>query len=300
MQRSQGSNKQAANESNSTRKCSRWTPAEDRALITTINDLLEMGGCKADNGQFKNGTWAKVEAIMLRKLPGCDKKAKPHIESRVKLLRRHYDAIAEMLSPNASGFGWNDEGKFVTCPQSVWDDWVKSHPNATSLRNKPFPFFDELGRIFGKDRAMGNEAISTLDALEELEEEGKDIEAEQVYDLTTEDEHESDSAERRMKVTSEEKQTIQSNVEEEMEFEETETQDSQDQFQEKEPSKKPKMNKWMKRTEKKIFDHNNVSLRLKDSNIQITEEDVFDVLGIPYGGHSIMLASGDKYQKRTE
>lgn len=27
--------------------------------------------------------------------------------------------------PSASGFGWNDEGKFVTCLQTVWDDWVK-------------------------------------------------------------------------------------------------------------------------------------------------------------------------------
>ncbi|KAL8109184.1 hypothetical protein AgCh_025324 [Apium graveolens] len=198
MQRSRGSNKQAANESNSTRKCSRWTPVEDRALITAINDLLDVGGCKADNGQFKNGTWAKVEAIMLRKLPGCDKRAKPHIESRVKLLRRYYDAIAEMLSPTTSDFGWNDEGKFVILGEvSYWLEQLlaaiffctlQSHPNAASLRNKSFPFFDELCKIFGKDRAMGNEAASTLDALEELEEEGKDIKAEQVYDLTTEDE----------------------------------------------------------------------------------------------------------------
>ncbi|KAK1394617.1 hypothetical protein POM88_013673 [Heracleum sosnowskyi] len=44
------------------------------------------------------------------------------------------------------------------------------------MRNKLFPFFDELGRVFGKDRAAGNEAISTLDALEELEDEDKDRE----------------------------------------------------------------------------------------------------------------------------
>lgn len=187
MKRSQGGTKQIADENNSTRKCSRWTPSEDRALVTAISDLLDLGGWKADNGQFKNGAWAKVEAIMQQKLPGCDKKAKPHIESRVKLLRRQYDAIAEMLSPSASGFGWNDEAKFVTCPQAVWDDWVKSHPNAASMRNKPFPLFDELGRIFGKDRAAGNESASTLDALEELEEEDKDAEAEQGNDVSTED-----------------------------------------------------------------------------------------------------------------
>ncbi|KAK1374593.1 hypothetical protein POM88_030786 [Heracleum sosnowskyi] len=51
-----------------------------------------------------------------------------------------------------------------------------------------FPIFDELDRVFGKDRAAGNEAVSTLDALEELEDEDKDVEAQQVHDLTTEDE----------------------------------------------------------------------------------------------------------------
>ncbi|KAK1391561.1 hypothetical protein POM88_010617 [Heracleum sosnowskyi] len=63
-----------------------------------------------------------------------------------------------------------------------------SHPNATSLRNKPFPLFDELGGIFGKDRASENESASALDALEELEEEDKDMELEQVHELSIEDE----------------------------------------------------------------------------------------------------------------
>ena len=103
----------------------RWTPTEDRALVTTISDLLDLGGWKADNGQLKNGAWAKVESIMQLKLSGCNKKAKPHIDSCVKLLRKQYDAITEILGPSASSFGWNDEGKFVTCPQTVCDDWVK-------------------------------------------------------------------------------------------------------------------------------------------------------------------------------
>ncbi|XP_074347313.1 uncharacterized protein LOC141686159 [Apium graveolens] len=184
MRNSQG------NENDSTRKCSRWTAAEDRALVNVINDLLELGGQKGDNGQFKSGAWAKVEAIMQQKLPGCDKKAKPHIESRIKLLRKQYDAIAEMLGPSASGFGWNDEGKFVTCPQS-------SHPNAASLRNKPFPLFDELSKIFGKDWAVGNESANAMDALEELEEEIRDGEGEQVPNFT-EDSHTSNKQNRQM------------------------------------------------------------------------------------------------------
>ncbi|KAL2929745.1 hypothetical protein RDABS01_035155, partial [Bienertia sinuspersici] len=125
-----------------------------------MNDLVDLGGWKTDNGQFKN--------------------AKPHIESQVKLLRKQYDAISKILSPSASGFGWNDDGKFVTCPQCIWDEWIKSHKNAAGLKNKPFPLFDDLGKIFGKDREVGNEAEHVFDILEDMEEEergGEELQA---------------------------------------------------------------------------------------------------------------------------
>lgn len=49
-----------------------------------------------------------------------------------------------------------------------------------------------------------------------------------------------------------------------------------------------------------IFDHNTVSLQLKKKTIQITEEDVFDVLGLPFGGDTITLGTIDMYQERID
>ncbi|WOL08836.1 hypothetical protein Cni_G17589 [Canna indica] len=118
--------KQVGNNNNHTRPCVRWGYTEDQALISALNDLMDYGGWKADNGQFKSGAYAKLEMLMEQKLSGCGMKAKPHIESRVKLLRNQFNVIAEMLGPNASGFEWNDEDKFVTCPKEVWDEWVKA------------------------------------------------------------------------------------------------------------------------------------------------------------------------------
>ncbi|KAK1384609.1 hypothetical protein POM88_022344 [Heracleum sosnowskyi] len=45
-----------------------------------------------------------------------------------------------------------------------------------------------------------------------------------------------------------------------------------------------------------IFEHNIVSLRLSNREINITEEDVSDVLGLPNGGDSIMLRSVEEYK----
>ncbi|KAK9689183.1 hypothetical protein RND81_09G041700 [Saponaria officinalis] len=163
----------------STRNCLRWSLTEDHALVSSMQDLLDLGGWKTYNGQFKNGAYAKFEALIEQKLLGCGKKAKPHIELRVKTLRRQYDAITEMLSPQASGFGWNDEEKHVTCEQSVWDIWVKSHKNAAGLRNKSFPLYDNLGIFFGKDRANGDEGESLQDALGEMEDEERNEQEEE-------------------------------------------------------------------------------------------------------------------------
>ena len=59
------------------------------------------------------------------KLPGCGLRATPHIESRIKLLKKQYNVIAEMLGPNCSGFGWDDRNKCVTCDEKTFKEWVK-------------------------------------------------------------------------------------------------------------------------------------------------------------------------------
>lgn len=48
--------------------------------------------------------------------------------------------------------------------------FLQSHPNAKGLRNKSFPFYEELAQVFGKDRANGECVESPADAMEEIAE----------------------------------------------------------------------------------------------------------------------------------
>ncbi|KAJ6828124.1 ribose-5-phosphate isomerase [Iris pallida] len=96
-------------------------------------------------------------------------------------MKKQYCAIAEMLGPNASGFGWNDELKCVMCDKDIFQDWVKSHPNTKGLRNKPFLYYDDLGAIFGKNRTRGEAAEGSADAVDAMEEEATN--EVQVHDL---------------------------------------------------------------------------------------------------------------------
>ena len=44
----------------------------------------------------------------------------PHIKSRVKLLKKQYDVIVEMLGSRASGFGWDDKEKEILAMKEIF------------------------------------------------------------------------------------------------------------------------------------------------------------------------------------
>ncbi|RVW19726.1 hypothetical protein CK203_117362 [Vitis vinifera] len=48
-------------------------------------------------------------------------------------------------------------------------DHQVGHKDANGLRLKPFPHFDDLSLVFGKDRANEKGAMSAADILEELD-----------------------------------------------------------------------------------------------------------------------------------
>ncbi|KAK2651975.1 hypothetical protein Ddye_011831 [Dipteronia dyeriana] len=145
-----------------------WTSIEDSKLVECLVDLTNCGKWKADNGTFKPDLLQQIEKMMSDKIPGCGLRAQPHIDSRIKLLKKQYHAISEMLGPSTSGFGWNDGLKCVVVEKNVFDEWVKSHPTAKGLRNKSFLYYEELRIVFGKDRANGQGAMGFSETVEEI------------------------------------------------------------------------------------------------------------------------------------
>ncbi|KAJ9678012.1 hypothetical protein PVL29_022789 [Vitis rotundifolia] len=145
-----------------------WTPSEDEKLVECFVELCVSGKIKCDSG-FKPGAFLQVEKMLEEKLPNSGLKASPHIESRVKTLKKQFNAIMDMLT-HGSGFSWDNAEKMVLCDQDVFEGWVKGHKDANGLKLKPFPHFDDLRcLVFGKDCANGKGAMSAVDILEELD-----------------------------------------------------------------------------------------------------------------------------------
>nr|KAJ0205401.1 hypothetical protein LSAT_V11C500278270 [Lactuca sativa] len=54
-----------------------------------------------------------------------------------------------------SGFSWNSSTQLIEAEEEVWDNLIKSKPEAASLRTKKIAYFDEMLVLFARDRASG-------------------------------------------------------------------------------------------------------------------------------------------------
>ncbi|XP_062099853.1 uncharacterized protein At2g29880-like [Humulus lupulus] len=143
-----------------------WSEDEDKHLIEALMELNNEGKFKAE-GNFRPGHLRALEMKLMERMPACDIQAKPHIESRMKT---HFQVVHEMLTePFCSGFGWDNDRKTVTAEKSVWEAYLQSHKEATPLKIKSFPWYDDLCMVFGKDLATGKNAETTADVVEELQ-----------------------------------------------------------------------------------------------------------------------------------
>ncbi|KAA0040952.1 retrotransposon protein [Cucumis melo var. makuwa] len=140
-----------------------WTKEEEGTLVECLMESVSMGGWKSDKGTFRPGYLARLVHMMAEKLPGCQVRATTVFDCRIKTLKRIFQAIAEMQGQACSGFGWNDEEKCIIAEKELFDNWVRSHPVAKGLLNKPFPYYDELTYVFDRDRATGRFAKTFAD-----------------------------------------------------------------------------------------------------------------------------------------
>ncbi|MFQ6624421.1 hypothetical protein Gotur_004323, partial [Gossypium turneri] len=139
----------------------KWVLEEDVAIVSCMVDLHNVGTFNADTG-FKAGYLNELEKMLEKALPNAMLKARPNIESRIRLLKRDWSIVYDMLNgQNNSGFGWDDHRQVVVVEDA-------SHKDADQFRHRSFPYYDQLTAIYAKDRATGKYAQTAADVLEEI------------------------------------------------------------------------------------------------------------------------------------
>ncbi|KAL8520692.1 hypothetical protein ACS0TY_011296 [Phlomoides rotata] len=133
-----------------------------------MKDLVTKGW-RTENG-FKPGYLQKLEMGMVSKLPGTDIRVVPHITSRITIWKKFHGPLQTMLGGN-SGIGFNTVTGMIDCHNDAWALIVKADPNATNMRYKSWPLYEDWKEIFGMERANGAIVEDVTQAVNNLQSE---------------------------------------------------------------------------------------------------------------------------------
>ncbi|KAL8481050.1 hypothetical protein ACS0TY_027547 [Phlomoides rotata] len=158
-----------------------WTPVEEGVLVELMKELVTKGW-KTENG-FKPGYLLKLESEMLKKILGTDLRANPHITSRITIWKKFHGSLQTTLNGN-SGIGFNPTTGLLEYHDECWARIVKANPNATNIRYKSWPLYDDWNEAFGTDRANDRAVEDVVDAANGIRNECDPDLGEHVVNLT--------------------------------------------------------------------------------------------------------------------
>ncbi|KAK7259947.1 hypothetical protein RIF29_25581 [Crotalaria pallida] len=125
-----------------------WTSEMDNCLIEVLADQVEKGN-KVDN-ILKPAAFAAALKVLNEKFSMY--LTKEHIKNRLKTWRKQFKVLKEILAHR--GFVWNETQKMVIANNSVWNDYIREHPDAKIFRAKSIENFDKLCIVLGNDQAI--------------------------------------------------------------------------------------------------------------------------------------------------
>ncbi|KAI0090501.1 hypothetical protein BDY19DRAFT_935476 [Irpex rosettiformis] len=132
-----------------------WNEDCDRILVSVL-EQAKREGLVANNG-FKTTVWKRAEEALrgTKVTSGGPAKSAPACTTRFATLKKEYKQVKFFFTGGASGFGWDEEMKTVTAPNSVWDDFIAKHPHLEKWRDRTFPLYEELGSLIDGRYATG-------------------------------------------------------------------------------------------------------------------------------------------------
>ncbi|XP_023761072.1 uncharacterized protein LOC111909479 [Lactuca sativa] len=145
-----------------------WTNNEEAKLVEALVNMTNVGGFKVDNG-FKSSYLQHLEQALKQSLPDSGILGKPHIESKIKTMKRDCQCVYNMVNgSNTIEFGYDSEKHCVTVEDPVWEAYLQVHKEATRWKHKSFPYYEDLCIVFGKDQAQGNRARDFIEMQQDV------------------------------------------------------------------------------------------------------------------------------------
>ncbi|KAM7513857.1 hypothetical protein LguiA_003440 [Lonicera macranthoides] len=148
-----------------------WTKEMDTCLGKILVEQVQKGK-KVNNILLPEAYDAAITALNKKFGPDL---TKDHIKNRLKTWKKQYGILQELLSH--SGFKWDETQTMIIGTQSVWNDYIKMHPEARHFRARVVDNFDHLLIIFGKTNATGSHSRTADDIVHRLGSDSDGVEA---------------------------------------------------------------------------------------------------------------------------
>ncbi|KAJ1283932.1 hypothetical protein BS78_03G165200 [Paspalum vaginatum] len=125
-----------------------WNPALQKTLVDLLHDY-NTPEYRGQNG-WSSEPWNRIVKEFHEK-ENYVIFTKAQIQD--KELKNDYKVVKQ--ARKQSGASWNNERGMIVAEPAVWDNIIKSNPNAKMFRTKPFPLFEALGELHDGNTAEG-------------------------------------------------------------------------------------------------------------------------------------------------
>lgn len=99
-----------------------WTDREEAFLLAILKELVATGW-KSDNG-FRSGYLQKCEDALRQEFPQSNLKANPHIQSKLHVWKKAYEALSLVLARSGVGFNVHNDYK-IDCDEEQWEQIIR-------------------------------------------------------------------------------------------------------------------------------------------------------------------------------
>jgi hypothetical protein len=111
----------------------KWAPEEDIKLVQALVEHYNEGNDRQET-RLQPSYLRILEVKLSKTLPNAGIKAKLHIESRLKTLKREFQVVHAILcGPDANGFGSDNLKKCVVAEDAVWQAYVQVNLNRVAI-----------------------------------------------------------------------------------------------------------------------------------------------------------------------
>ncbi|KAA8525104.1 hypothetical protein F0562_007032 [Nyssa sinensis] len=124
-----------------------WTIAMDRYFVDIMLEQVHKGF--KHRSSFTRKAWEDMVTLINKKFGlHLDKEI---LQNRSKKFKQQYNTIKFLLQ--SDGFHWDDTRQMIVADDNIWDEYLKAHPEAKSLRTRSVPHYNNFCLIYGEESA---------------------------------------------------------------------------------------------------------------------------------------------------